>query len=205
MQKNYLFDVDGLLQVLQAIKEGKPVEYRPLEEPNWRDFDPEDCDIDTENCKYRVKPCEYGENIGIVVLRPEDLQEGRIYFLTHGDYNTKNKDFICVESNLWRENKMVTFHFSWQSDGVCATLSVGDVNAKGRHSEQSKGFASIIAPYIVSNNFDGVEIRLASLAQVEMLGSKLREIGYEFKDGQMKKIDGNKEQTTTKHERKAAK
>ena len=40
MQKNYLFDVDGLLQVLQAIKEGNPVEYRPLEEPNWRDFDP---------------------------------------------------------------------------------------------------------------------------------------------------------------------
>lgn len=192
MEKNYLFDVDGLLQVLQAIKEGKPVEYRPLEEPNWRDFDPEDCDIDTENCKYRVKPCGYGENIGTVVLRPEDLQEDRIYFLTHGDYNTKNKDFICVKSNLWRENKMVTFHFSWQSDGVCATLLVGDVNAEGRHSEQSKGFANIIAPYIVSNNFDGVEIRLASLAQVEMLESKLREIGYELKDGQMKKIDGGK-------------
>lgn len=193
MEKNYLFDVDGLLQVLQAIKEGKPVEYRPLEEPDWRDFDPEDCDIDTENCKYRVKPCEYGENIGTVVLRPEDLQEDRIYFLTHGDYNTKNKDFICVKSNLWRENKMVTFHFSWQSDGVCATLLVGDVNAKGRHSEQSKGFANIIAPHIVSNNFDGVEIRLASLAQVKMLESKLQEIGYEFKNGQMKKIDENKE------------
>lgn len=193
MEKNYLFDVDGLLQVLQAIKEGKPVEYRPLEEPNWRDFDPEDCDIDTENCKYRVKPCGYGENIGTVVLRPEDLQEDRIYFLTHGDYNTKNKDFICVKSNLWRENKMVTFHFSWQSDGVCATLLVGDVNAEGRHSEQSKGFANIIAPHIVSNNFDGVEIRLASLAQVKMLESKLQEIGYEFKNGQMKKIDENKE------------
>jgi hypothetical protein len=193
MQKNYLFDVDGLLQVLQAIKEGKPVEYRPLEEPNWRDFDPEDCDIDTENCKYRVKPCEYGENIGTVVLRPEDLQEDRIYFLTHGDYNTKNKDFICVKSNLWRENKMVTFHFSWQSDGVCATLLVGDVNAEGRHSEQSKGFANIIAPHIVSNNFDGVEIRLASLAQVEILESKLREIGYEFENGEIKKIDGSKE------------
>lgn len=73
MKKNYLFDVDGLLQVLQAIKEGKPVEYRLLEEPDWRDFDPEDCDIDTENCKYRVKPCEYGENIGTIVIRPEDL------------------------------------------------------------------------------------------------------------------------------------
>lgn len=40
MEKKYLFDVDGLLQVLQAIKEGKPVEYRPLEEPDWREFNP---------------------------------------------------------------------------------------------------------------------------------------------------------------------
>lgn len=193
MKKNYLFDVDGLLQVLQAIKEGKPVEYRLLEEPDWRDFDPEDCDIDTENCKYRVKPCEYGENIGTIVIRPEDLQEGMIYLLTHGEYNTKDKDFICVKSNLWRENRIVTFHFSLQSADVCDTLQVGDDNVDAAHSEQSKGFANIIAPCLVSNNFDGVEIRLASLAQVKMLGSKLREIGYEFKDGQMKKIDGNKE------------
>lgn len=35
MKKNYLFDVDGLLQVLQAIKKGRSVEYRPSEEPNW--------------------------------------------------------------------------------------------------------------------------------------------------------------------------
>lgn len=48
MKKNYLFDVDGLLQVLQAIKEGRQVEYRTLEEPNWRDFNPEEYDIDTE-------------------------------------------------------------------------------------------------------------------------------------------------------------
>lgn len=193
MKKNYLFDVDGLLQVLQAIKEERPVEYRPLEEPNWRDFNPEEYDIDTKNCIYRVKPCEYGKNIGPIVIRPEDLQEGMIYFLTHGEYNTKYKGFICVKSNQWREGKIVTLHFSWQSDGVCATLSVGDVNAEGQHSEQSKGFANMIAPYnIVSNNFDGVEIRLASLAQVKILESKLREIGYEFKDGQMKRIDGNK-------------
>ena len=51
MKKNYLFDVDGLLQVLQAIQEGKPVEYRPLEEPNWREFDPEEYAIDTEICQ----------------------------------------------------------------------------------------------------------------------------------------------------------
>lgn len=193
MKKNYLFDVDGLLQVLQAIKEGKPVEYRPLEEPDWRDFDPENCDIDTENCKYRVKPCDYGVNVGTIVIRPEDLQEGRIYFLAYENYNTKDKGFICVKSNQWRERKIVTFHFSWQSDGVCATLSVCDVNAEGQHSEQSKGFANAIAPYIVSNNFDGVEIRQASLPQVKMLGSKLREIGYEFENGEIKKIDGSKE------------
>lgn len=193
MKKNYLFDVDGLLQVLQAIKEGKPVEFRPLEEPDWRDFDPENCDIDTENCKYRVKPCDYGDNIGSIVIRPEDLQEGMIYLLTHGEYNTKDKCFICVKNNRWRDGKIVTFHFSWYSDGVCATLSVGDATGGTQHSEQSKGFANIIAPYIVSNNFDGVEIRLASLAQVKMLESKLREIGYEFKNGEMKKLDGNKE------------
>lgn len=193
MEKTYLFDVDGLLQVLQAIKEGRPVEYRPLEEPNWRDFNPEEYDIDTENCRYRVKPCEYGKNIGTIVIRPEDLQEGMIYLLTHGEYNTKDKDFICVKSNLWRENRIVTFHFSLQSADVCDTLQVGDDNVDAAHSEQSKGFANIIAPRLVSNNFDGVEIRLASLAQVKMLESKLREIGYEFKDGQMKKIDGNKE------------
>lgn len=214
MEKNYLFDVDGLLQVLQAIKEGKPVEYRPLEEPDWRDFDPEDCDIDTENCKYRVKPCEYGKNVGSVVLRPEDLQEGRIYFLTYGaykpkddeGYHMKNRDFICVKSNLWRENRMVTFHFSWQSADVCNTLQVGDDNVDAQHSEQSKGFANIIAPCLVSNNFDGVEIRLASLAQVKMLESKLQEIGYEFKNGEIRKID--KQQRTInnkKHEHETEK
>lgn len=73
MKKNYLFDVDGLLQVLQAIKEGKPVEFRPFEEPDWRDFDPENYDIDTENCKYRIKPREYGKNIGTTPISPEDL------------------------------------------------------------------------------------------------------------------------------------
>lgn len=200
MKKNYLFDVDGLLQVLQAIKEGKLVEYRPLEEPDWRVFDPADCDIDTENCKYRVKPCEYGENVGSVVVRPEDLQEGGIYFLTYGayqpkddeGYHMKNRDFICVKSNQWCERRIVTFHFSWQSADVCHTLQVGDDNVDSQYSEQSKGFANIIAPCLVSNNFDGVEIRQAALPQVKMLESKLREIGYEFKDGQMKKLNGNK-------------
>ena len=75
MKRNYLFDVDGLLQVLQAIKEGRPVEYRPLEEPNWRDFNPEEYDIDTENYLYRVKPCEYSEYVGGIAIPPALMQE----------------------------------------------------------------------------------------------------------------------------------
>lgn len=194
MEKNYLFDVDGLLQVLQAIKEGKPVEYRPLEEPDWRDFDPEDCDIDTENCKYRVKSGEYGENIGSVVIHPENLQEGRIYFFKDNFYNPPKKVFFCVQSNMYREGNYIATHFLLYSDSVGITLQVNDNNVRECHSVKSDGFANIIAPYgIVSGNFSSVEIRQASLAQVKMLESKLREIGYEFKNGEMKKLDGNKE------------
>lgn len=97
MKKNYLFDVDGLLQVLQAIKEGKPVEFRLLEEPDWRDFDPENCDIDTENCKYRIKPREYGKNIGTTPISPEDLQEDRIYLLRSDIDAGTIRGFICVK------------------------------------------------------------------------------------------------------------
>lgn len=79
MEKNYLFDVDGLLEVLQAIKEGRPVMY--LDETlSWQDFDPFTCDIDTENCVYCVKSNVYGEDVGSVVVSPESLQEDRIYF-----------------------------------------------------------------------------------------------------------------------------
>ena len=41
-------------------------------------------------------------------------------------------------------------------------------------------------------NPDKADIYVASISQVKMLESRLREIGYELKDGQMKKIDGNK-------------
>lgn len=191
MEKNYLFDVDGLLQVLQAIKEGKPVEYRPLEEPNWRDFNPENCEIDTLNCKYRVKPCDYGENIGIIALSPEDLQEGRIYFLRSNIVTSTMKGFICVKCNLWKESKKIVLHFSLSSDGLCPTLKVNDPDADCG-SMQSKGFVNSIGSNLISDNFDGVSIYHPSQAQLQMLESKLHEIDYEFRNGKMQKIDGNK-------------
>lgn len=191
MEKNYLFDVDGLLQVLQAIKEGKPVEYRPLEEPNWRDFNPENCEIDTLNCKYRVKPCDYGENIGIIALSPEDLQEGRIYFLRSNLVTSTMKGFICVKCNLWKESKKIVLHFSLSSDGLCPTLKVNDPDADCG-SMQSKGFVNSIGSNLISDNFDGVSIYHPSQAQLQMLESKLHEIDYEFRNGKMQKIDGNK-------------
>ena len=192
MEKNYLFDVDGLLQVLQAIKEEKPVEYRPLEEPDWRDFDPENCDIDTENCNYRVKPREYGKNIGTTPISPEDLQEDRIYLLRSKLDAGTIKGFICVRYNEWRARKIILLHFSWHCEDVCAMLSVGDPDVDFCCSERSFGFSNNIGPNLVTNNFDGVSIYDPSLSQVQMLESKLHEIGYEHKNGKMQKIDGNK-------------
>ena len=192
MKKNYLFDVDGLLQVLQAIKDGKPVEFCLLEESDWRDFDPENCDIDTGNCKYRIKPREYGKNVGTTPISPEDLQENRIYFLRSDIDAGTISGFICVKNNEWRGRKIVTLFFSWNSSGFCSILNVCDPDVDFCCSERSSGFANNIGPNLVTNNFDGVSIYHPSLAQVQMLESKLREIGYELKDGQMKRIDGNK-------------
>ena len=192
MKKNYLFDVDGLLQVLQAIKEGKPVEFCLLDESDWRDFDPENCDIDTGNCKYRIKPREYGKNIGTTPISPEDLQENRIYLLRSDIDAGTISGFICVKNNEWRGRKIVTLFFSWNSSGFCSILNVCDPDVDFCCSERSSGFANNIGPNLVTNNFDGVSIYHPSLEQVKMLESRLREIGYELKDGQMKRIDGNK-------------
>ena len=194
MEKNYLFDVDGLLQVLQAIKEEKPVEYRPLEEPDWREFNPEEYDIDTENCKYRVKPCEYGDSSGIEPIRPEDLEEDRIYLLRSRDYGN-DKGFICVKSNMWKWNKIMSLHFSYIVDNRDnAVLSICDPDTWNcNHSEYSESFANIISSLLTVYNFDNVVCYEPSLAQVEMMESKLREIEYEFKNGEMRKIDWNKE------------
>lgn len=192
MKKKCLIDVDGLLQVLQAIKDGKPVEYRPLEAPDWRDFDPENCEIDTENCKYRVNPVEYGDFPGVVPIRKEDLEEGRIYLKRSQDAMT-DKGFICVKSKFEQWHNMIPLHFSWNSFGKYNTLFVCNVDKWARTgSEHSEDFANVICSNLVINDFNDVSFYDPSLAQVKMLEEKLQEIGYEFRNGQMKKINGNK-------------
>lgn len=192
MKKNYLFDVDGLLQVLQAIKEERPVEYRPLEEPNWRDFNPEEYDIDTENFKYRVKPCEYSEYVGSIAIPPALMQEGVIYFLKSKDPRSTKQNFACVKSNLWYIDKKILLHFFWSEDGDSKKLYVSDPDRRFNCSEKTDNFANEIITDMNLANPDKADIHVASISQVKMLESRLREIGYELKDGQMKKIDGNK-------------
>ena len=193
MKKNYLFDVVGLLQVLQAIQEGKPVEFRPLEEPDWREFDPEEYDIDTENCKYRVKPCEYGEYVGDIAIPPALMQEDVIYFLKSKDPLSTKQNFACVKDNLWHIDKKILLHFFWSEDGDSKKLYVSDPDRRISRSEKTDNFANEIIPDINLCDPDKAEIYIASISQVKLLESRLRDVGYELKDGQMKKIDGNKE------------
>ena len=192
MEKNYLFDVDGLLQVLQAIKEGKPVEYRPLEEHDWREFNPEEYDIDTENCKYRVKPCEYGKYVGDIAIPPALMQEDVIYFLKSKDPLSTKQNFACVKDNLWHIDKKILLHFFWSEDGDSKNLYVSDPDRRISSSEKTDNFANEIIPDINLCDPDKAEIYVASISQVKMLESRLRDVGYEFRDGKMKKIDGNK-------------
>lgn len=109
MEKNYLFDVDSLLQVLQAIKEGRLVEYRPLDNLIGEILIREEYDIDTENCKYRVKPCEYSEYVGGIAIPPALMQEGVIYFLKNKDPQSTKQNFACVKANLWHFDKRYIF------------------------------------------------------------------------------------------------
>ena len=193
MKKNYLFDIDGLLQVLQAIKDGKPVEYRQLEEPDWRDFNPEEYDIDTENCKYRVKPYEYGDHVGATPIRIEDLEEDVIYLVKHKDSNENDEHLICVKSNLWRWNKIMSLHFSWYNHDGYATLHICDSDAWDcNHSEDSLTFANVVSPSLCVYSFMNVEFYQASQAQVKMIEARLREIDYEFVNGKMQQLNGNK-------------
>ena len=193
MEKNYLFDVDGLLQVLQAIKEGKPVEYRPLEDPNWRDFNPEEYDIDTENCKYRVKPCEYSEYVEDIIVPPALMQEDVIYFLKSKDPRSTKQSFACVKANLWYTNKKIFLHFFWSEDGDSKELIVSDPDRRVYRSEKTDNFANEIIPDIYLCDPDKAEIYVACISQVKMLESRLRDVGYEFRGGELRKIDGNKE------------
>ena len=192
MKRNYLFDVDGLLQVLQAIKEGRPVEYRPLEEPNWRDFNPEEYDIDTENYLYRVKPCEYSEYVGGIAIPPALMQEDVIYFLKNKDRRSTKQSFACVKVNFWQTDKKIWLHFFWSEDGDSKKLYVSDPDRRVSRSEKTDNFANEIIPDINLADPDKAEIYVASISQVKMLESRLRDVGYELKDGQMKRIDGNK-------------
>lgn len=192
MKKNYLFDVDGLLQVLQAIKEERPVEYRPLEEPNWRDFNPEEYDIDTENCMYRVKPCEYGEHVGDTIIPPALLQEDVIYYVECRGRQAIKQSIFCVRSNSWQEDNKISLHFYWSLEGDAEVLRVNDINERGFRSEKTDTFGNLISSEISLMDPDKFHIYLASKKMVERMESRLREIGYELKDGQMKRIDGNK-------------
>lgn len=192
MKRNYLFDVDGLLQVLQAIKEERPVEYRPLEEPNWRDFNPDEYDIDTENCIYRVKPCEYSEYVGGIAIPPALMQEDVIYFLKNKDPRSTKQSFACVKVNFWQTDKKIWLHFFWSEDGDSKKLYVSDPDRRVSRSEKTDNFANEIIPDINLADPDKAEIYVASISQVKMLESRLRDVGYELKNGQMKRIDGNK-------------
>lgn len=192
MKRNYLFDVDGLLQVLQAIKEERPVEYRPLEEPNWRDFNPEEYDIDTENCIYRVKPCEYSEYVGGIAIPPALMQEDVIYFLKNKDPRSTKQSFACVKVNFWQTDKKIWLHFFWSEDGDSKKLYVSDPDRRVSRSEKTDNFANEIIPDINLADPNKADIYAASISQVKMLESRLRDVGYELKDGQMKRIDGDK-------------
>lgn len=192
MERHFLFDVDSLLEVLQAINQGRNVEYCPLEEPDWRDFDPMLNDIDTENYKYRVKPCEYGEHIGKTIIPPALLQEGLIYCTESRGSRLIKHIIFCVRSNYWQEDNMISLHFFWSLEGYAEVLRVSDIDEKGSRSEKTDNFGNLISSDISLMDPDKLHIYLASMGMVKKMESRLREIGYEFTNGKMQKIDGNK-------------
>lgn len=192
MERHFVFDVDRLLEVLQAINQGRHVEYRPLEEPDWRDFDPMLNDIDTENYKYRVKPCEYGEHIGKTIIPPALLQEDLIYCTESRGSRLIKQIIFCVKSNYWQENNMISLHFYWSLEGDAEVLRVSDIDEKGFRSEKTDTFGNLISSDISLMDPDKFHIYLASMGMVKKMESRLREIGYEFTNGKMQKIDGNK-------------
>lgn len=192
MERHFVFDVDSLLEVLQAINQGRNVEYRPLEEPDWRDFDPMLNDIDTENYKYRVKPCEYGEHIGKTIIPPALLQEDLIYCTESRGSRLIKQVIFCVRSNYWQENNMISLHFYWSLEGDAEVLRVSDIDERGFRSEKTDTFGNLISSNISLMDPDKFHIHLASMGMVKKMESRLREVGYELKGGRMLRIDGNK-------------
>lgn len=90
----------------------------------------------------------------------------------------------------------MALHFSYIiENNSSAVLNICDPNTWNcSHSEYSESFTNSISANLTVCNFDNVVCYEPSLAQVQMLEAKLRKIGYEFKNGEMKKIDENKEQ-----------
>ncbi len=189
--KNILFDVDGLMEVLQAIKDGKPVEFRPLDEAQWQDFDPTDQEIDTENCKYRIKSCDYPDKPSNIQLSLEELQEDRIYALyrpTAYSFMGFCDGYICVKCNFWEGERYMSLHFSLKKCENGEILHLSTPDEPVFCSEKSVGFANVIGRNLVINDFKGLVITIPTKEQVEALQDKLRMVGYEFRDGKMQKI-----------------
>ena len=83
-------------------------------------------------------------------------------------------------------------HFFWCEDGDSKKLYVSDPDRRVSRSEKTDNFANEIIPDINLADPNKADIYVASISQVKMLESRLRDVGYELKDGQMKRIDGNK-------------
>ena len=77
-------------------------------------------------------------------------------------------------------------HFFWSEDGDLKKLYVSDPDRRISRSEKTDNFANEIIPDINLCYPDKAEIYIASISQVQMLKSRLRDVGYEFRDGQMK-------------------
>ena len=84
----------------------------------------------------------------------------------------------------------MSLHFSWYNENGMATLNVCDPDTWNcSHSEYSESFANSISPRIYVYSIINAEFFQPSQAQVDMVESKLREIGYELKNGKMQKIE----------------
>lgn len=195
MDKNILIDVDGLINVLRAIGDGKPVEYRPLEKSGWRAFDPTKNEIDTENYKYRVKPKEYPDEPDGHRLIMKELEEGRIYRIIDGESNgIPSKDpsafgYICVSDNMCSFGQDdLLFHFLLKKQHYGSVLSVTDPECQGVRSVKTNEMANIIAPYIKLPSLKGYAFTMATKRDVKLLDEILHQVGYKFENERMVKV-----------------
>ena len=87
---------------------------------------------------------------------------------------------------------MIWLHFYWSLEGDAEVLRVNDIDERGFRSVKTDTFGNLIYSYISLMDPDKFHIYLASMGMVKKMEAKLREVGYELKDGQMKRIDGDK-------------